>query len=341
MSQTKIAVVLFNLGGPDGQAAVRPFLFNLFNDPAIITLPQPFRWALAQLLSRTREKTAQANYALMGGGSPILPETQAQARALEAALKARGGADYRVFIAMRYWRPFAAETAAAVEQWGAEHAVLLPLYPQFSTTTVGSSLSDWARHSRLPSSTLCCYPLHAKTLQAQADAIMTAWREGGAPEAPRVLFSAHSLPERTIAAGDPYRWQIEQSAAALKALLPSDWETRICFQSRVGPIKWIGPTTEQEIETAAEDGVGVVVCPIAFVSEHIETLVELDVEYAHKAKALGLPFYLRAQTPSAAAGFIDGLADLVELARRNPGGPWSERGTRICPGQFGRCPHAD
>lgn len=347
MRKSKVAIILFNLGGPDDQNAVRPFLFNLFNDKAIIGAPQPLRWALAHFISRSREKVARDNYALMGGGSPILPETEAQARALETVLNARGGAEFRSFIAMRYWRPFTSDAAKAAKAWGAERVILLPLYPQFSTTTTASSLEEWAKHSTLPASALCCYPTSAKLAATHAGAIMDAWRAGGSPAKPRVLFSAHGLPETVVASGDPYRWQVEQSAAAVRALLPAEWETRISYQSRVGPLKWIGPSTKAEIEAAGRDQIGLIVCPIAFVSEHIETLVELDIEYAHKAKSLGLPFYLRAKTPGAAPGFIDGLADLVELALAKSGqaksgheGPWSERGKRLCPVQFGKCPNA-
>ena len=341
MSPPKVAIILFNLGGPDTQKAVRPFLFNLFNDKAIIGAPQPIRWLLAQTISRSREKSAQSNYALMGGGSPILPETEKQAQALENALKARNlNADFKCFLAMRYWRPFAAESAKAAKAWGAERAILLPLYPQFSTTTTASSLADWRKHSALPGSALCCYPAQNKLAAAHADAILKAWREAGSPANPRVLFSAHGLPEKIVADGDPYQWQIELSAAAIRALLPAEWETRISYQSRVGPLKWLGPSTEEEIEAAARDQTGLIVCPIAFVSEHIETLVELDIEYAHKAKALALPFYLRAKTPGAASGFIDGLADLVELALSKQEGPWSERAVRLCPARYGKCPHA-
>lgn len=336
----KIAVILFNLGGPHAPEAVRPFLFNLFSDPAIIGAPQPIRFLLAQLISRSREKSAQANYALMGGRSPIVPETEAQARALETALASRGlGAEFKCFLAMRYWRPFTADAAKAASDWGADEAVLLPLYPQFSSTTTASSLKAWAKASALPASTLCCYPAGAGFAQAHADAIMDAWRKGGAPARPRVLFSAHGLPQKVIEAGDPYQWQVERSVAAVRALLPADWEHRICYQSRVGPLKWIGPSTEEEIHAAGRDGAGVIVSPIAFVSEHIETLVELDIDYAEKAKALGLPYYLRAPALGAASGFIDVLADLVERAAASPGGVRSASGQRICPVAFAQCPN--
>jgi len=337
----KIAIILFNLGGPDAPEAVRPFLFNLFSDPAIIGASQPFRFLLAQLISRTREKSAQANYALMGGRSPIVPETEAQALALEAALAARGlDMEFKCFLAMRYWRPFTADAAKAARDWGADEAVLLPLYPQFSSTTTASSLKAWAKASALPASTLCCYPAGGGFAQAHADAILAAWRQGGSPERPRVLFSAHGLPQKVIDAGDPYQWQIERSVAAVRALLPTEWEHRVCYQSRVGPLKWIGPSTEEEIHAAGQDQAGVIVAPIAFVSEHIETLVELDVEYAEKARALGLPYYLRAPALGAGARFIDVLADIVERAAASPGGVRSEDGPRICPGAFGQCPNS-
>ncbi|MGE0596304.1 MAG: ferrochelatase [Hyphomonadaceae bacterium] len=339
MTSRRVAVILFNLGGPDSLAAVRPFLFNLFNDKAIISAPQPLRFLLAQLISRARTRTAQANYALMGGRSPLLPETEKQARALEAALAARvSNVSFRCFPAMRYWKPFVKDAARAAEDWGATDALLLPLYPQFSSTTTGSSLGAWKRASRLPAATICCYPATDGFADAHAEAILAAWREGGSPPNPRVLFSAHGLPQRVIDAGDPYQWQIERSVAAVRAKLPRDWEFRTCYQSRVGPLKWIGPSTEEEIEAAAADRAGLVVSPIAFVSDHVETLVELDIEYAQKAKALGVPYYLRAPALGDAPGFIDALAGLAEQALSAPGAVRSETGGRLCPAACGLCP---
>jgi len=338
MTSRRVAIILFNLGGPDSQEAVRPFLFNLFNDKAIIGLPQPMRFLIAQLISRTRENLAKANYALMGGGSPILPETVKQADALETEIRKRvGNVTFKCFPAMRYWRPFVKDAAKTAEAWGATDAVLLPLYPQFSSTTSASSLSAWARASKLPASTICCYPAGASFAQAHADAILKTWREGGSPPRPRVLFSAHGLPQSVINRGDPYQWQVEQSVAAVRKLLPADWDIRTCYQSRVGPTKWIEPSTEDEIRTAAKDGAGVIVSPIAFVTEHVETLVELDVEYAQLAQELGLPFYLRAAAPGVAPRFIDALADLVERALAAPGKTQSETGGRLCPAQWGLC----
>ena len=340
MTSRRVAIILFNLGGPDKPESVRPFLFNLFNDRAIIGLPQPFRFLIAQLISRTREKLARANYAYMGGGSPLLPETQKQADALQAAMAARiSNVTFKCFTAMRYWRPFVKDAAKAAEAWGATDAILLPLYPQYSSTTTGSSLDAWRRASALPAATLCCYPTSAPFAQAHADAILQAWREGGSPAKPRVLFSAHGLPQSVIDRGDPYQWQVQQTAGAVRKMLPAEWETRISYQSRVGPMKWIGPSTEAEIDLAAKDGAGLLVSPIAFVSEHVETLVELDIEYAARAKKLGLPFYLRAPALGAAPRFIDALADLTAQAMQQPGKTCSERGGRLCPASAGLCPH--
>ncbi len=341
MTSRRVAIILFNLGGPDKQESVKPFLFNLFNDKAIIGLPQPFRFFIAKLISGSREKLAKANYALMGGGSPILPETVKQADALEAAITKRASnVTFKCFPAMRYWKPFTKDVAKAVEVWGATDVILLPLYPQFSTTTTGSSLTEWRKSSDLPASTICCYPTGAEFAQAHADLILKAWRDAGSPERPRLLFSAHGLPQSVVDRGDPYQWQVEQSVAAAWKLLPSDWEYRICYQSRVGPMKWIGPSTEEEIHRAGADGVGVILSPIAFVSEHVETLVELDIEYGQLAKSLQLPFYLRAPALGPDPRFIDALADLVERALGAPGRMQSETGGRLCPAAHGLCAQA-
>jgi ferrochelatase len=267
-----------------------------------------------------------------------LPETLKQGEALEIEVAKRvSNVSFKCFPAMRYWRPFVRDAAAAAIDWHATDAILLPLYPQFSSTTTASSLDAWERASDLPCSTICCYPAGRDFAQAHADAILETWRNAGSPANPRVLFSAHGLPKGVIARGDPYQWQVEQSVDAVKRLLPPEWETRVCYQSRVGPMKWIGPSTEHEIKTAGREKAGVIVAPIAFVSEHVETLVELDIEYGRLARALKLPFYLRAPTPAAAPRFIAALADLVERALTAPGKVQSETGGRICPAQFGLC----
>ncbi len=341
----KIAVVLFNLGGPDSPAAVRPFLFNLFNDKAIIPAPAPVRWLLAQYISRRRAALARANYALMGGASPLLPNTRRQAEALEAALADDG--EVRCFIAMRYWHPFADETVRDVKAFAPDRVVLLPLYPQYSATTSGSSIGDWIRAARAagldaPTRTVCCYPDLPGFVDVMADLTAEAWKRAAESGAPRILFSAHGLPERNIAAGDPYQWQVERSAGAIAAAVrlrlgqEPDW--RITYQSRVGRLVWIGPYTETEVEAAATEGVPLVVVPLVFVSEHVETLVELDVEYRDLANRHGAPAYVRVRTVNEDAAFINGLATMVRAAA-GPG-PVIEcsTGGRLCPAEWARCP---
>ncbi len=339
----RIAVVLFNLGGPDGQASVKPFLFNLFNDPAIIGLPGVARTPLARLISSRREKTAQANYALMGGGSPLLPETEKQARALAAALAARLPEDeVRTFVAMRYWKPLTEETAADVAAFGPDEIVLLPLYPQYSTTTTASSLKLWnATYAGSGDSrTVCCWPEAHGWVDAQVEAIAEKLDQAG-DRPVRVLFSAHGIPEKLVAGkGDPYQEQVESTVAAVVARLAEIGRAvdhAICYQSRVGPLKWLGPSTPEALEQAARDGQGAVVVPIAFVSEHVETLVELDIEYGELAHRLGVTPYLRVPTVSTAAPFIDALADaaLHALGRTGvaPYGPGCRGDWKACPCQ--------
>jgi ferrochelatase len=338
----KTAVVLFNLGGPDRPEAVRPFLFNLFNDKAIIGLPQPLRWAIATLISSTRAKSARANYAIMGGASPLLKETEAQARALEGALNARLDGEVKLFTAMRYWAPMSAETARAVAAWAPDRIVLLPLYPHYSTTTTGSSLAAWRGVYRGPGSVhaVCCYPEEAGLVEAHARRIRATHQALGAPGPLRVLFSAHGLPQKVVDDGDPYENHIQRAVAAVVERLgadwASDWDWRLCYQSRVGPMKWLGPSTPEALAEAGRDGRGVLVVPIAFVSEHVETLVELDHEYAALARGLNLPFYLRAPAVGVDLAFIEGLAESVVAALGKDG--LCPQGAACAP-QFGQCPY--
>jgi ferrochelatase len=336
---TRLAVVLFNLGGPDGPAAVRPFLENLFKDPAIIGLPAIVRYPLAKLIAARRERAAKANYAIMGGGSPLLPETEKQATALETALsEARPDLTVKVFIAMRYWKPFARETAKAVEAFAPDELVLLPLYPQFSTTTTASSLKDWAAAYKGSgrSRTVCCYPTEAGLTDAHARLVRQTWEQAGSPRGLRLLFSAHGLPEKVIEAGDPYQVQIEATAKAISFKLPEFADWKVCYQSRVGPLKWLGPSTDEEIRRAGAEGKGVLICPIAFVSEHVETLVELDHEYGELAKRVGCAPYLRAPTPGVDPGFIRALmrATTTALYRHDDARP---QGAWLCPDSYGKC----
>ena len=337
----RIAVVLFNLGGPDDQATVRPFLFNLFRDPAIIGLPDPFRTWLAGLISSRRETSAQANYALMGGGSPLLAETRKQATALEQTLSTRlPGDEVRTFIAMRYWSPLTEQTAADVAAFAPDEIVLLPLYPQFSTTTTQSSLKAWHKvyTGSGASRTVCCYPQGSGWIAAQADSVRSKRVEAG-DRPVRVLFSAHGIPESLITKkGDPYQEQIEATCtviATAAGLVERDVDWAICYQSRVGPMKWLGPSTPEAIEKAAKDGLGVIVTPVAFVSEHIETLVELDIEYAELAHRLGIETWLRAPAVGVAPVFITTLADAAAQALDRGGvapfGPGCQANWKACP----------
>ena len=332
----RIAVVLFNLGGPNSPAAVQPFLYNLFNDRAIIGLPTPFRQLLASLIARRRAPVARAIYDKIGGGSPLLPNTEAQARALEGGLEDLG--TVRAFPCMRYWHPLTPAVATAVKGFGPDEVVLLPLYPQFSSTTTASSYREWMRAAagiglRLPTRLVCCYPTEPGFIAAASElvraGITEAERRSG--RTPRVLFSAHGLPKKVVERGDPYPEHVEQSARAIVARLGlPDGGWTVCFQSRVGPLAWIGPSTDDEIRRAGGDRMPIVVFPIAFVSEHSETLVELDIEYRHLADMAGVPCYIRAPTVGTSAAFITGLGELVRAALAPGTDVRSERGGRIC-----------
>jgi ferrochelatase len=315
----KIAVVLFNLGGPDGPDAVQPFLQNLFCDPAIISLPWIVRAPLGRFIARRRAPIAREIYARIGGGSPIVPETQKQARALEAALSG-DGIEAKAFIAMRYWHPFSDGAAAAVKAYNPDKIVLLPLYPQFSTTTTASSLKDWKRAAKKaglkqPTQTVCCYPDEAGFVRAAAQRIRAAMDGASDKINWRLLLSAHGLPKRVIDKGDPYQKQVEQTAAAIvRELAMPELDPVVCYQSKVGRLEWIGPSTDDEIRRAGAHGKGVIIAPVAFVSEHSETLVELDIEYRHLAQESGAVDYRRAATVGDDAAFIAGLAGLVREA---------------------------
>lgn len=341
----KTAIVMINLGGPDKRESIRPFLQNLFDDPAIVRAPGPVRWFLARLISRTRAPAVAKNYALMnqpGGGSPLLPETEKKARVLEEELSTRHpDRDIRCFIAMRYWHPLTEETAEEVRAWGADEVVILPLYPQYSSTTTGSSLTAWRASYGGPTKVICCYPLNADFLTAHVEAIERAWREAGEPENVSLLMSAHGLPERIVEEGDPYQWQIEEVARRLSERLPEAWDKRVCYQSRLGPLKWIGPSTDEEIERAARAGRHIIVSPIAFTSDHIETLVELGVEYREIAEENGVAGYTTVPALATAPLFIKALADEVDAALGDEAMLRSCAGGRICPKVYTDCPFTE
>lgn len=340
----KIAVVLFNLGGPDSPEAVEPFLRNLFSDPAIISLPLVFRKPLAWFIAKRRAPIAKDIYAMIGGRSPIVEETEAQAGALERQLEAQGF-DARCFIAMRCWKPFSDDAVVKVKAWGAEKIVLLPLYPQFSTTTTRSSLDDWDRAAHKAglssdSARICCYPDESGFIAAVAALIMDAFAKRKPDVDYRLLLSAHGLPKRTVGAGDPYQWQVEKTASAIvERLGTSNLDYQVCYQSRVGPLEWIAPATDVEIRRAGAESKGVIVAPVAFVSEHSETLVELDIEYAHLANSTGVPDYIRVSTVGTQENFVRGLARLV-IEAAQAGGTVNGCGARICPRDRSKCIYA-
>jgi len=335
----RIAVVLLNLGGPDSLKAVRPFLFNLFADPAIISAPAPIRYPLAALIAVTRGKMARANYARMGGASPLGPGTNAQAEVLQAILSDRMTDEVKVFVAMRYWRPTSEETALAVAAFVPDEVVLLPLYPQFSTTTTASSVKAWAKAYRGPGRirSVCCYPLEAGLVEAHATAIEGAWERAGKPSGVRLLFSAHGLPEQVVEGGDPYQAQVEALAEAVAARLGERWDWKVCYQSRVGPLKWLGPTTPDCIAEAAAEGLGVIITPIAFVSEHVETLVELDHDYAKVAESVNIDHYIRVPALGVQQDFMEGLADVAIAALNSKIAP-QPGSAYVCPGRWSGCP---
>jgi protoporphyrin/coproporphyrin ferrochelatase len=341
----KVAVVLFNLGGPDSPEAVEPFLRNLFTDPAIIGAPGFIRRPLARLIARRRAPVAREIYGRIGGRSPILPQTEAQARALERVLaERRADTQFRAFVSMRYWHPLSDVAARAVKAWNPDRVVLLPLYPQMSTTTSESSVKDWLDAAgragiKVPTQVVCCYPTQTGFIDAATALIREAIdKVGGQPF--RLLFSAHGLPENVIRRGDPYQWQVEQSAQAIVqrlALRDLDWS--VCYQSRVGPMKWIGPSTDAEIQRTGRDGKAVVLFPVAFVSEHSETLVELDIEYRELAHKSAVPAFHRVATVGIHDAFIGGLANLVEGLLSSPERWVTNDGAfAACPAQHRRCP---
>ncbi len=343
VAATKTAVVLFNLGGPDGKGAIRPFLINFFMDPNIITAPWPVRFFVSRLIAwrRTRNE-AGASYGFLGDKSPLLENTQAQAQALQTAL----GENYQTFVCMRYWHPMTAEVVKHVAGYAPDRIVLLPLYPQYSTTTTRSSLQQWVIETKsqgliAPTSLACCYPFDEGFIAASAELVRKKYKEMSEKigRTPRVLFSAHGLPEKIIAAGDPYQWQCEEGArkiAAATGITELDWS--ICYQSRVGPLKWIGPSTEQALEKAAADKVPVLIYPHAFVSEHVETLVEIDIEYRELAEHLGVPTFDKVPTVGTNSLFINGLANLVHATEYYHGFPHSSC-PRICPVEYTNCCH--
>jgi ferrochelatase len=304
-------------------------------DKNIINLPPLLRRFAALWISWSRGRgAAKEAYHQLGGKSPLLENTRAQAQELEKALR-EDNPSARVFVSMRYWHPLAEEVVREVAAFRPDKIVLLPLYPQYSTTTSFSAFEDWKQAAakaglKIPTVTVCCYPEDAGFITASAGLIRAALK--GAPGKTRLLFSAHGLPEKIIRSGDPYQHQCEQTAAAIvKQLNMPQLDWQLCYQSRVGPLKWIGPPILEALEKAAEDKTGVVVYPLAFVSEHVETLVELDIDYRRRAAALGIPHFFRVRTVCTHPAFIDGLRKLVLAAAHGI------ECAPTCPENSGRC----
>jgi ferrochelatase len=297
-----------NLGGPDSLESVKPFLFNLFYDKAIIRLPNPLRWIVAKAISSFRAEYSRGIYAKMGGKSPILGETLKQKEALDKML----GENIKTFIYMRYWHPMAAEVADAIKEYAPDEVILLPLYPHFSTTTTESSIEEIAKYLKSYNiKRICCYydfepfiDAHVQNIKKEFDKIQDFSNS-------ILLFSAHSIPEKFVKDGDPYQFQTEASVCAIMNKLAIDMEYKITYQSKVGRMKWLSPSTDQEIISAAKAGKQIYIVPISFVSEHSETLVELDIDYKKLAEEHGAIKYFRFPTLSNSEKYIEALAKIL------------------------------
>jgi ferrochelatase len=310
----KIGVVLFQLGGPDTLEAVEPFLYNLFCDPDIINFPGAFlaRKPLAKLISTTRAKTVGKHYAEIGGGSPIRRLTGEQAVALEAALKPHIPA--RVVVAMRYWHPNTAEAIAALDSRPYDELVLLPLYPQYSFATTGSSLKEWDRlyKPKVPVRLIDHFYDHPDYVAGIVERIDSVLNSVTDPGSVVLVFSAHGLPLALVDKGDPYPKHIEATVQLIRQLGAWNNPHVLCFQSRVGPQKWLQPSLTGTIESLARDGVRrVLVIPISFLTEHIETLHEINIEAREQAESLGIHDFYTMPALNDSPLLIRGLADLV------------------------------
>jgi ferrochelatase len=314
----RVGVILFQLGGPDTLAAIEPFLFNLFCDPDIIDFPfaRIGRRPLAKLISTTRARKVQHHYATIGGGSPIRRFTEQQARALETEL-ASCGVDARCFVAMRYWHPFTSKAIAQLKAAECDEVVLLPLYPQYSSTTTGSSLNEWRRlfQDDVPVHNVGAFYRHPMYLDAVIEKIEEALGRFPVAERAEIVFSAHSIPMSVIAKGDPYQRQIEETVQLL--MERGGWSNRhrLCYQSKVGASKWLQPSLHRTLhDLAAEKVQEVCVVPVAFVSDHVETLGEIDHEAREEARQLGIARFEMSAGLNDSPKFIRALGKLVQDA---------------------------
>jgi protoporphyrin/coproporphyrin ferrochelatase len=324
----RVGVLLLNLGGPEQLEDVRPFLFNLFSDPEIIRLP--FVWLqkpLAWLISSSRSKKSQENYKLIGGGSPLLRITQEQGQALQAALQQKGQ-DAQIYVGMRYWHPFTEEAIARIKRDNVTRLVILPLYPQFSISTSGSSFrllakiwqEDPALQEQVDYTVIPSWYKRSGYLRAMADLIAEQLDQFDEPDKAHVFFSAHGVPLSYVEeAGDPYQKEIEDCTELIMQTLDRPNAHTLAYQSRVGPVEWLKPYTEETIEELAAEGIkNLLVVPISFVSEHIETLQEIDMEYREVAEHAGIENFRRVPALNTHPIFINDLADMVVNAVNQP-----------------------
>ncbi len=311
----RVGVVLFQLGGPDTLEAIEPFLYNLFCDPDIIDFPfaRIGRKPLAKLISATRARKVQHHYAAIGGGSPIRKFTERQALALEAELE-NLGLDARCFVAMRYWHPFTGEAIEQLREADCDEVVLLPLYPQYSSTTTGSSLNEWRRLFRddVPVYRVERFFRHETYLDAVVEKVEEALGRFAAPEKPEIVFSAHSVPLAVIEKGDPYQREIEETVELL--MERGGWRNRhrLCYQSKVGASKWLQPSLRQTLHQLVAERVSeICVVPVAFVSDHVETLGEIDHEARELAARLGFTQFEMSAGLNDSPKFIQALGQIV------------------------------
>lgn len=314
-STRRIGVVLFQLGGPDTLEAIEPFLFNLFCDPDIIDFPfaRVGRRPLAKLISSTRARRVQHHYAVIGGGSPIRRFTEQQACALQARLS-EYGLDAHCFVAMRYWHPFTAEAIEQLRAAECDEVVLLPLYPHYSSTTTGSSLNEWRRlfHDDLPVHCVPSFYHHETYLEALAGKVDEALARFPEPGTAELVFSAHSVPVSVIDKGDPYQRQIEETVELL--MQRGRWPNRhrLCYQSKVGASKWLQPSLHRTLHNLADEKIReICIVPVAFVSDHVETLGEIDHEMREEAWRLGFTQFEMSAGLNDSAKFISALGQLV------------------------------
>ncbi len=323
----RTGVLLLNLGGPDTIEDVRPFLYNLFSDPEIIRLPvKALQKPLAWLISTLRAKKSQENYLEIGGGSPLRKITEEQAQALQTKLTELGQ-DAKVYIGMRYWNPFTEEAIAEIKNDGIEKLVILPLYPQFSISTSGSSFrvleEMWSQDPDLQKIKYTLVPSWYNNkgyLGSMADLIAKELDKFENPDGVQVFFSAHGVPVSYVEeAGDPYQKEIQECTRLIMQTLGRPNEYTLAYQSRVGPVEWLQPYTEDALEELGGKGVkDLAVVPISFVSEHIETLQEIDIEYREIAEEAGISNFRRVPALNTHPDFIDALAHLTVDALQSP-----------------------